>query len=170
MTLKRACAIVTALALAAATGRSAQAVDLQTQLQNLPVCSAPPSATDTWPVAATDTLGSTAGALTFTSGALTANDLGVPPLAVSFPASSQPRSGGTITGTGPYVYTPPAGFSGGDVFTYLLTDGAGHSIVGLVKVNVVADTVAPTVSISAPTGGTVSGTVQVTASASDNIA
>jgi hypothetical protein len=170
MTFKSACAIVAGLTLAAASGRPAQAVDSQTQFQNLPMCSAPPSDTDAWPVAATDTLGPTGGALTFTSGALTANDLGVPPLAVSFPPESQPQSGGTITGSDPFTYTPPAGYTGNDVFTYTLTDAAGHKIVGLVKVAVVVDTTAPSVSITAPSGGTVSGAVQITAAASDNVA
>lgn len=138
--------------------------------QVAPACSALPSPeSDTWPVASADLLGPTSGSLTFAGSVLLANDTGVAPLTASIPAESTPLSGGTITGTDPFTYTPGPLFVGTDVFTYEVSDGSGRTSIGLVKVTVAADDVAPVVSITSPAGGTVSGTVVVTAAASDNV-
>jgi hypothetical protein len=49
-----------------------------------------------------------------------------------------------------------------------MIDEAGRTTMGLVKISVSADVTLPTVSISSPLGGTVSGSVVIKASASDN--
>jgi beta-lactam-binding protein with PASTA domain len=134
----------------------------------LPMCYAPPGP-DTWPQAVIDTLGSTAGVpVAFSGAGLTANDSGAS-VSVRSVASSSSK-GGTITGSGPYTYTPLPGYIGGDVFTYEIGDAADQRTVGLVKIAVTRDVVLPTVSISAPLGGIVAGNVVVRASASDNVA
>ncbi len=135
------------------------------------VCVLPPSPTPPapWPVAATDSLVGIAGApLVFNRATLLANDTGAALTLVRVvPAST---AGGTIAGTDPLTYTPPSGFAGNDIFAYEIADSFGQSSTGLVKVSLVVDRFAPTVSIDAPVGGTVSGTVVLRASASDNVA
>ncbi len=55
--------------------------------------------------------------------------------------SSTSLFGGTITVSGSYaVYTPPAGFTNADSFTYSIADGFGGSAVATVAVNLVNDT------------------------------
>lgn len=49
------------------------------------------------------------------------------------PSSS---NGGSITGSGPYTYTPPAGFTGNDKFNYLIADVDGDQAVGEATVQV----------------------------------
>ena len=75
-----------------------------------PVCYTPPAPeADTWPVAAPDSLGSTAGvAFPFSAASLLANDTGNALLVSGIDQVS--TNGGRITGGGPYIYTPPAGF------------------------------------------------------------
>src|SRR5262245_39389996 len=135
-----------------------------------PMCTAPPSATDTWPVAGNDNIGATTSVrpLTFTGASLLANDTGTS-LRVNRVAATS-SNGGTITGADPYTYTARAGFAGGDVFTYEIIDAFGETTIGLVRVTVGGDVIAPTVSITAPAAGTVSGVVTITAAASDNVA
>ena len=133
-------------------------------------CTAPPAPeSDTWPKAGTDSLGSTAGApVTFSAATLLANDTGASLTVRRVGPSSS--AGGTITGSNPYTYTPAAGFVGPDIFTYEIGNPANQTTVGLVTISVTVDLTAPSVSISAPVGGTtVSGTVLVRASASDNV-
>ena len=135
-----------------------------------PGCVAPPNpANDTWPVAVTDQVTMNTASLEITNSMLLSNDRGSSLQLTSL----GPRSagGGVVTGTGPYVFTVPAGFSGPDVLPYEISDGDGQTAIGLVKVNViVADTTAPSASISAPAAAAVvSGTVLVTASATDNV-
>jgi Big-like domain-containing protein len=137
----------------------------------LPACSVPPSPdTDTWPVARPDTIGVSTGApIQFTGAALVANDVGVGPLTVVSPIDSTPHKGGTVTGSDPFTYTPPAAFAGTDSFTYEVSDSLGRRAVGLVKVTVAGDAIAPTVAITAPPAGTVSGTVSIVATAFDAV-
>ena len=134
-----------------------------------PMCTAPPAA-DTWPFAGTDNIGATTSVrpLTFTGASLLANDTGSS-LRVNRVAATS-SNGGTITGADPYTYTARAGFTGGDVFTYEIIDSIGQTTIGLVRVTVGGDAIAPTVSITAPAAGTVSGVVTITAAASDNVA
>jgi len=127
----------------------------------------PPPANDGFPVAVTDSLQTVAAPLVFTGATLLANDTGAAPLSlVSVAAAS--TAGGTITGAGPYTYTPPAGFTGNDTFSYQIQNVIG-SAVGVVNVAVLADQIAPSVSMTAPAAGSVSGNVLVAASATDNV-
>ena len=134
----------------------------------LPQCYVQPSPdNDTWPKAVTDSLGATPGVpVTFAGATLLANDTGTSVTVLSVgPASS---GGGTIAGTDPYTFTPAPGFTGADLFPYEISDAAARTTVGIVKISVSSDVVAPTVAISQPLGGNVSGSVTVKASATDN--
>src|SRR4051795_11586971 len=133
-------------------------------------CYVPPSpATDTWPVAGEDTLGSTAGmAVTFAGASLLSNDHGAA-IAVSN-IDRVSYGGGTIAGADPFTYTPAAGFLGTDSFAYEISDAAAQTAIGVITVAVTADVAAPTVSINAPaTGAVVSSNVPLTATAADNV-
>ena len=141
-------------------------------LTPLPMCSAPPSpGTDGWPVAAPDSLGSTPGTpVTFSGASLLSNDTGVSLTMTAIDAIGS--NGGSITGADPYTYAPAPLFVGTETFSYEITDAAAQTTVGIVSVIVTVaapDVTAPNVSIAAPLGGTVSGLVLVSASASDNI-
>ena len=159
-----AAAIVTAASIAA-YGQTAQT---NTTFSG-PACTAPPPATDSWPVAGTVNIGSTISVkpITFTGASLLAADTGNSLRVLSVAASTV--NGGTVTGTDPYTYTARATFSGTDVFTYKIVDAANQQTVGLANATVARDRTAPTVSITAPAAGTVSGLVTITASATDNI-
>jgi concanavalin A-like lectin/glucanase superfamily protein/Big-like domain-containing protein/PASTA domain-containing protein len=135
----------------------------------LPGCVAPPPppGSDGFPVANTDALQTASAPLAFTGATLLANDTGAVPLVIASIAATS-TAGGQITGANPYTYTPPAGFLGVDSFTYRVANSVG-SATGVVKVTVTADLVAPTVSLTSPTGGQVSGSVLVAANASDNV-
>jgi hypothetical protein len=164
-------AIFLVTALTMSDGLFAQAPEMFQFQPALLVCVLPPPPPPPpapWPVAATDSLVGVAGApVTFSRAALLANDAGTS-LTVTrvVPTSSK---GGTITGTDPLTYTPPAAIAGEDIFAYEVSDPFGQSTTGLVKVNFAADTAAPTVSITNPLGGSVSGTITLTALASDNV-
>jgi hypothetical protein len=155
---------------------SALAVEMPMKAQQgpplLPSCvPAPSPETDRWPVAATDTLGVISSAVTFTSDALLGNDTASTPLTI-LAVGPTSYHGGTITGTGPYTYTPAPAFVGEDVFTYEISDTLNETTVGIVKVRIVvaaADITPPSVSIASPTGGIVFGDVLITASALDNV-
>src|SRR5205814_4282333 len=135
----------------------------------MPGCVAPPPppGSDGFPVANTDALQTMAAPLVFTGATLLANDTGALPITIASIAAAS-AAGGTITGAGPYTYTPPTGFLGVDSFNYRIQNPVGNA-VGLARVTVTADTIAPTVSMTAPAGGSVSGNVLVSASASDNV-
>jgi beta-lactam-binding protein with PASTA domain len=135
----------------------------------LPQCYVPPSpGTDGWPVAVADDLGSTpAAAVTFSRATLASNDIGTSLVVTSVDAVTS--NGGHITGTDPVTYTPPIPFLGTDTFSYEITDAAGQTAIGVVSITSGFDTIPPNISITAPTGGAVSGSVLVTASASDNV-
>ena len=101
-----------------------------------PMCYAAPSPeSDTWPRAVTDALGSTAGPFTFPGTSLTANDSASVTVFSVGPAST---SGGTVTGTGPYTYTPAPGFVGTDVIPYEIADATMRTTMGLAKITVTA--------------------------------
>jgi beta-lactam-binding protein with PASTA domain len=125
---------------------------------------------DTWPRAVTDTIGTTAGApITFPGASLLANDVGTGLAILNVGPDS--AGGGTITGTDPYTYAPNTAF-GADSFPYEITQTVGTEIrtsMGIVRVSVTGDSASPTVSITSPLGGQVSGSVVVKASASDNV-
>jgi hypothetical protein len=140
------------------------------QFQVFPSCVLPPAPreNDTWPDAVTDSLGTiTSASITFSGAGLLANDRGTALTLVSVGPTSS--GGGTITGTDPFTFTVAAGFTGTDIFPYEISDAAGQTAIGLVKVGATGDTTFPSVSITAPAGGPVSGSVVVRALASDNI-
>ena len=166
-TLRNAAFGAAALVLAMGAGRLP--LYAQTQPPILPQCvpSPDPASPDPWPIARADALGTATGPLTFSSATLLANDTGPSALTIkSILATTQ--SGATITGSDPYVYTPGAAFSGTDTFTYELEDAAGETAIGLVRVNVVRDLIAPAVTLATP-ASPASGNVMLSASASDNI-
>jgi beta-lactam-binding protein with PASTA domain len=136
----------------------------------LPMCYAPPSpGTDGWPVAVADSLGSTPGTpATFSAASLLSNDTGA---AIVLSSINQVSSNaGRITGTDPFVYTPPVRFVGTDRFSYEIRDAAAQTAIGIVSITVTGDVVAPTVNIAAPLSGAVlAGAVLVSASAADNV-
>src|SRR4051812_35499525 len=136
----------------------------------LPMCYAPPSPeTDGWPVAVADDLGSTPAApVTFARAVLSANDIGTGLVVTSVDAVTS--NGGHVTGSDPLTYSPPIPFAGTDSFAYEITDAAGQTAIGIVRITNGPDTVDPNVSITSPAnGGTVSGIVTVRAAATDNV-
>src|SRR3982751_6042203 len=141
----------------------------QTQTFQGPVCAVPPTAQDNdgWPYAGSDSLGNAAGPISFAGSFLLANDRGTT-LSVASVASMS-SAGGTISGTDPYTYTPPAATATvpaptSDVFTYEIRDSTGETAVGIVKVGLIPDIVNPSVNISDPAAdSTVSGMVTITA-------
>jgi Big-like domain-containing protein len=120
------------------------------------------------PTAAADTIGITGTSAQFTAATLLTNDSGAAPLALVAVARFS-AGGGSVTGGDPFTFVPAPGFTGTDTFTYEISDGSGQTAVGVVTVTSVADTTPPSVSVTAPLGGLVSGTIQMAASASDNI-
>jgi hypothetical protein len=77
-----------------------------------------------------------------------------------------------LNANGSFSYTPTSGYSGPDSFSYVATDSQATSGVAVVSFTVSPppDTTSPTVSISSPSAGAaVSGTVTVSANASDNV-
>jgi hypothetical protein len=83
------------------------------------------------------------------------------------------KNGANITGATAASYTTPATTStdNGSKFQVLVSNSAGSVTSSAATLTVTADTTPPTVSITSPTlGATVSGTITVTVSASDNVA
>jgi hypothetical protein len=164
-------AVLTSTVLLGMWAPSAAVYAQATSLFEGPVCVAPPTfpQVDTWPVAGTVSLGTIASPLTLTFTPATLLERTGAPTPISLVrVASTSTNGGRITGTGPYVYTPPSRFAGPDSFEYEISDTAGELATGVVTI-VVIDVAAPTVRISAPAAGTVSGIVTITASATDNV-
>jgi hypothetical protein len=157
-------------ALLAATANASLKAQTSAQYEG-PACVASPTLpeNDTWPVAVTDALEPTPSPqpVTFASAQLLSNDRPLNGVMLVSVASTSTRNG-RITGANPFVYTPPAHFAGIDTFSYVISDALGETATGIVTVTVV-DVTAPTVRITAPAVGTVSGVVTITASASDNV-
>ena len=76
----------------------------------------------------------------------------------------------TLNANGSLTYTPAAGYSGSDSFLYRVSDGQIASATAIGSITILpGDTTAPAVTMTAPAAGaTVSGTVTVSANASDN--
>jgi cyclophilin family peptidyl-prolyl cis-trans isomerase len=90
------------------------------------------------PVAVNDTFTTTAGtALNVGGTGVLANDTGTA-LTVSAAGTIPTTQGGSVTinSNGTFIYTPPAGFSGTDTFTYKNTDGTSLSNVATVSITV----------------------------------
>jgi beta-lactam-binding protein with PASTA domain len=95
------------------------------------------------PIANADALTITGTTLTFSAAALLANDTGTT-LSVAGVAPIT-TGGGTITGSGPFVFTPAAGFAGTDTFTYQIIDSFGQTALGFVSVTRTAAITVPNV-------------------------
>jgi len=83
------------------------------------------------------------------------------------------KNGANISGATSASYTTPATTSTDNASTFqvVVSNSAGSITSSAATLTVTADTTPPTVSITSPTSGsTVSGTITVTASASDNVA
>ena len=95
------------------------------------------------PVATADALTFTGATLSFSAAQLLLNDTGtsISLIAVS-PAT---LGGGTVTGTGPFLFTPGAGFTGTDSFTYQIADSFGQSALGVVTVTRTTSATVPSV-------------------------
>jgi hypothetical protein len=59
-------------------------------------------------------------------------------LTASGPAGGSTAAGGTVNvnGDGSFRYTPPSGFTGGDIFGYTVTDGSGNYATGTATLDV----------------------------------
>jgi hypothetical protein len=167
--LPRRARLAAALLLSVLTVPLGIAAQAPSQFLIMPGCYVPPPppANDGFPIAVTDSLQTVAAPLVFTGATLLANDTGAAPLSLVAVAGAS-TAGGTISGAGPYTYTPPAGFTGNDTFSYQIQNPIGNA-VGVVNVAVLADQIAPSVSLTAPAAGSVSGNVLVAASATDNV-
>jgi hypothetical protein len=105
---------------------------------NLGPLSPPAAPGNSAPVANNDSFVTTTGtALSITAAQLLANDSdpnGDTITVASVAATT--AAGGTVSGAGPWTYTPPASFTGADSFTYTIGDGRGGSATGTVNVTV----------------------------------
>lgn len=103
------------------------------------------------PDAIDDAYNATAGqTLTVLATGVLGNDLGSSSTVTNH---TNPANGSlTIDGTGSFVYTPMAGFSGTDTFTYTITDSSGQSDAATVTITVAPDAIADAYSVA--TGGT----------------
>jgi len=99
-----------------------------------------PPAANNPPAVVNDTQTTTTGtAVAFSAASLLANDSDpdADPVTITSVAATS-AAGGTIVATSAesWTYTPAAGFSGVDTFTYTVSDGRGGSAVGTVSVTV----------------------------------
>jgi len=87
--------------------------------------------------------------------------------------ASDPTNGTlTLSFDGSFTYTPSAGYSGTDSFTYMANDGTADSNTATVTITVNAiDTAPPSVTMTGPADGTiVNGTVTLSADGTDDVA
>ena len=114
---------------------------------------------NTSPVAGADTLGAKKNtAATVTDAKLLSNDTDADvgqTLSVTAVSATSTNGGTVALSAGVVTYTPAAGYSGADQFTYTLTDSLGASVSGIVTVTVAApgNVGLNTLGISAPGGG-----------------
>src|SRR6185295_15277128 len=120
------------------------------------------------PTANADTIGITGTSAVFSAAALVANDTGAAPVTLVAIAPFS-AGGGSISGSDPFTFVPAPAFTGSDTFTYEVSDASGQTAIGVVTVTATGDTMPPSVNITAPFGGLVSGSVLLVASASDNV-
>jgi hypothetical protein len=76
------------------------------------------------------------GPTAFTAGDLSGNDVDPAAGGLTVTPAGVSANGGTITGSGPFTYAPPAGFSGLDSFTYDVCDVNPVCATGTVRVAV----------------------------------
>lgn len=114
---------------------------------------------NTPPVAGADTLGAKKNtAATVTDAKLLSNDSDADvgqTLSVTAVSATSTNGGTVVLSAGVVTYTPAAGYTGADEFTYTLTDSLGASVSGIVTVTVAApgNVGLNTVGISPPGGG-----------------
>jgi len=120
------------------------------------------------PVANADTIGITGTSAVFSAATLLANDSGAAPVTLVAVAPFS-AGGGAISGGDPFTFVPAPGFTGSDTFTYEVSDASGQTAIGVVTVTAVSDTTPPAVTLTAPGGGIATGTILVSAAASDNV-
>jgi len=124
------------------------------------------------PVAAGEAYTVQAGqTLTVAAPGVLGNDSDVEATALSAQLVTGPAHGAlTLNANGSLSYAPSAGYSGQDAFSYRASDGPGASGPAAVSITILpGDTTAPLVTIMAPAAGAiVSGTVTVSANASDS--
>jgi uncharacterized repeat protein (TIGR01451 family) len=101
--------------------------------------------TNTAPIAAADTYGATAGiALTVPVRGVLGNDADAENTALAAVIETQPGHGAlTLNADGSFTFTPAAGFSGTDTFTYRASDGQLTSAPATVTFNVAAAVLPP---------------------------
>ena len=80
-------------------------------------------------------------ALSFSASDLLKNDTDVDSPSVTIQSVTKQPGHGTLAqaADGTYTYTPDAGYSGADIFTYVATDGSAQSNEATVSINVQAD-------------------------------
>jgi Bacterial Ig domain/Domain of unknown function DUF11/Bacterial Ig-like domain (group 3) len=81
--------------------------------------------------------------------------------AASGPAATTQGGSLTVNSDGSFGYTPPAGFTGADTFTYTVTDGSGDTATGSATITVTAPTA--TTTTLAPASAPVASDVTLTA-------
>jgi VCBS repeat-containing protein len=110
--------------------------------------------------------------LTISAPGVLANDTDVDSSSLTAQVASLPSNGSlTLNANGSFTYTPAAAFSGSDAFSYRASDGGAASAAVSVAITVTpppADTTPPTVALTAPAAGTVSGNVTLSANATDS--
>jgi|GEM_PF-2110462 VCBS repeat-containing protein len=124
------------------------------------------------PVAVNDSYSTAQGvALSVTAPGVLTNDSDVDSPVITAILVTNPAHGTlTLNSNGSFTYTPFISYSGADSFTYKANDGFLDSNVATVSLTITPDATAPTTSITSPANGaTVSGSINVQASASDNI-
>ena len=98
---------------------------------------------------ATDDSGSTVAGSALNGSSVLTNDAGT---GLSITSNTAPSNGTvTVAANGSYAYTPTAGYSGPDSFTYAATDASGQTTVGVVQLIVTPLVVNNTGSTSADT-------------------
>lgn len=109
---------------------------------------------NTAPTAANDGYPTAYGtALTVSAPGVLGNDSDLEDDALTASLVSGPAHGTlTLDADGSFAYTPSAGYSGADAFTYRASDGTLLSATATVALTVLADAVSPTVGLDAPAG------------------
>lgn len=89
------------------------------------------------PTATNDSMGTTPGTAVTIN--VLGNDSDPNGDTLSISIDSQPAHGTAVVQNGQIVYTPAAGYVGGDSFTYIVSDGKGGTATATVTVNISAD-------------------------------
>jgi hypothetical protein len=127
--------------------RALTATEIAADMDGGVIAPPPPPPVNQAPVAQADALTTSSGTpLALTAALLLANDTDADGDALSVSSvAAAGTAGGSIaaTGAGMWSYTPAAGFSGVESFTYAITDGRGGIASGTINVTVTAAAPAP---------------------------